>query len=335
MAETATPPPAAPPPDSRATPAVPAPAAAQRDTGKPADDIVIRVKGLRNSFGDQQVHKDVNLEVRRGEILAVVGGSGTGKSVLMRSIIGLQTPDAGEIEVLGQNVAQLDGEAAKDLRRRWGVLFQDGALFSSLTVAENIEAPMREFFHLDLELMNEIASYKIAMVGLAPLAGPKYPSELSGGMRKRAGLARALALDPQLLFLDEPTAGLDPVGAAAFDALIKLMRDTLGLTVFLITHDLDTLYAICDRVAVLADGVVLKVGTIPELIEFDHPWVREYFEGPRGRAAADTDARDRANDGKADDKAGDASANGPTTTSAKTNDKGLRRPQDATAEGEV
>jgi phospholipid/cholesterol/gamma-HCH transport system ATP-binding protein len=207
----------------------------------------------------------------------------------MRSIIGLQTPDGGEIEVLGEKVATLDDAAAKDLRRRWGVLFQGGALFSSLTVAENIEAPMREFFTLDQTLMDEIASYKIAMVGLPDIAGMKFPNELSGGMRKRAGLARALALDPDLLFLDEPTAGLDPIGAAAFDELIRLMRDTMGLTVFLITHDLDTLYAICDRVAVLGDGVMLKVGTIPELIAFDHPWVREYFSGPRGRAAAATD----------------------------------------------
>ena len=270
----------------------PAPAEAHDDPVSPGtdDDIVIRVAHLQNSFGEQVVHKDVNLEVRRGEIIGVVGGSGTGKSVLMRSIIGLQQSDAGEIEVLGANVATLDAVAAKDLRRRWGVLFQNGALFSSLTVAENIEAPMREFFALDQTLMDEIASYKIAMVGLPGLAGPKFPSELSGGMRKRAGLARALALDPALLFLDEPTAGLDPIGAAAFDELIKLMRDTLGLTVFLITHDLDTLYAICDRVAVLGDGVMLKVGTIPELLEFDHPWVREYFSGPRGRAAAATDA---------------------------------------------
>jgi phospholipid/cholesterol/gamma-HCH transport system ATP-binding protein len=252
-------------------------------------DVVIRVSHLRNSFGDQVVHRDVNLEVRRGEIIGVVGGSGTGKSVLMRSIIGLQVPDGGTIEVLGRDVATLDAADAKDLRRQWGVLFQNGALFSSLTVAENIEAPMREFFHLDEALMDEIASYKIAMVGLPDLAGPKFPSELSGGMKKRAGLARALALDPALLFLDEPTAGLDPIGAAAFDELIKLMRDTMGLTVFLITHDLDTLYAICDRVAVLGDGVMLKVGTIPELIAFDHPWVREYFLGPRGRAAAAAD----------------------------------------------
>ncbi len=270
--------------------APPAPPPADDKAGPSADDVVIRVTGLKNSFGAQVVHKDVNLEVRRGEILGVVGGSGTGKSVLMRSIIGLQTPDGGDIEVLGENVANLDDDAAKDLRRRWGVLFQNGALFSSLTVAENIEAPLREFFTLDQMLMDEIASYKIAMVGLPDIAGMKFPSELSGGMRKRAGLARALALDPELLFLDEPTAGLDPIGAAAFDELIKLMRDTVGLTVFLVTHDLDTLYAICDRVAVLGDGVMLKVGTIPELLEFDHPWVREYFSGPRGRAAAATDA---------------------------------------------
>ncbi len=264
-----------------------APASAAAPADAP-DDVVIRVRHLQNSFADQVVHKDVNLDVHRGEIIGVVGGSGTGKSVLMRSIIGLQTPDGGTIEVLGHDVATLDDAAAKALRRRWGVLFQDGALFSSLTVAENIEAPMREFFKLDQALMDEIASFKIAMVGLPDLAGPKFPSELSGGMKKRAGLARALALDPDLLFLDEPTAGLDPIGAAAFDELIKLMRDTMGLTVFLITHDLDTLYAICDRVAVLGDGVILKVGTIPELIAFDHPWVHEYFSGPRGRAAATT-----------------------------------------------
>lgn len=267
-----------------------APASAPKPADAPPDDVVIRVCHLQNSFGTQVVHKDVNLEVKRGEIIGVVGGSGTGKSVLMRSIIGLQTPGGGEIDVLGRNVMTLDDAEAKDLRRRWGVLFQNGALFSSLTVAENIEAPMREFFTLTQALMDEIASYKIAMVGLPELAGPKFPSELSGGMRKRAGLARALALDPDLLFLDEPTAGLDPIGAAAFDELIKGMRDTMGLTVFLITHDLDTLYAICDRVAVLGDGVMLKVGTIPELIAFDHPWVREYFSGPRGRAAAATDA---------------------------------------------
>ena len=252
---------------------------------KPASDVVIRVAGLCTSFGEQQVHDNLDLEVRRGEILGVVGGSGAGKSVLMRSIIGLQTFDAGEVEVLGHNTATLDEAEAKDLRRKWGVLFQDGALFSTLTVAENIQVPMREFFNLPRPLMNEISGYKVAMVGLPIDAAPKYPSQLSGGMRKRAGLARALSLDPELLFLDEPTAGLDPISAANFDTLIKTLRDTLGLTVFLITHDLDTLYAICDRVAVLGDGKMLKAGTINELLEFDHPWVQAYFNGPRGRAA--------------------------------------------------
>lgn len=251
-----------------------------------AGEPIIEVRGLRNAFGPQVVHEGLDLEVRRGEILGVVGGSGTGKSVLMRSIIGLQIPQAGEVEVLGQDVLNMSHEEAVELRRHWGVLFQNGALFSGLTVAENIQVPLREFYRLDEPLMDEIAAFKIALVGLPPEAGPKYPSELSGGMRKRAGLARSLALDPQLLFLDEPTAGLDPIGAAAFDDLIRSLRDALGLTVFIITHDLDTLYAICDRVAVLADRRVLKVGTIPELLEFDHPWVQEYFRGPRGRAAA-------------------------------------------------
>ena len=248
-------------------------------------EIVIRVRGLENHFGDQVVHHDLDLDVRRGEILGIVGGSGTGKSVLMRSIIGLQTPLAGEIEVFGERMDLLDPAKSKDIRRHWGVLFQDGALFGSLTVTENIEVPMREFYKFTPEFMNEIAGFKIAMVGLPAIAGPKYPSELSGGMRKRAGLARALALDPRIVFLDEPTSGLDPISAAAFDELIRNLRDTLGLTVFLITHDLDTLHAICDRIAVLADQHVLKVGTIAELMEFDHPWVQEYFRGPRGRAA--------------------------------------------------
>ena len=250
------------------------------------EDIVISVKGLNNAFGEQVIHEELDLEVRRGEILGVVGGSGTGKSVLMRSIIGLQQPVSGEIEVLGQSMLDAEPEALRQIQKRWGVLFQAGALFSTLTVAENVQVPLREYYRLDEALLDDIAAYKISMAGLTPDAGPKYPSELSGGMRKRASLARALALDPLLLFLDEPTAGLDPIGAAAFDDLIRSLRDTLGLTVFLITHDLDTLYAICDRVAVLADRKVLAVGTIPELLAFDHPWIREYFEGPRGRAAA-------------------------------------------------
>jgi len=258
-------------------------------------DIVIHVEGLRNSFGEQVVHDGLDIDVRRGEILGVVGGSGTGKSVLMRSIIGLQTPDAGTVEVFGEPMIGREEYEAKQVRKRWGVLFQGGALFSTLTVAENVQVPIREYYpQIDDVLLGEIAAYKVAMTGLAAEAGPKYPSELSGGMRKRAGLARALALDPQLLFLDEPTAGLDPIGAAAFDELIQALRRTLGLTVFLITHDLDTLYAICDRVAVLADRRVIAVGTIPELLALDHPWIQEYFNGPRGRVASETAKRERA-----------------------------------------
>jgi len=248
---------------------------------------IISIRGLSNSFGEDRIHQGLALEVRRGEILGVVGGSGTGKSVLMRSIIGLQTPDEGEIEVLGENMIGRDDLEAKNIRRRWGILFQNGALFSTLTVAENVQVPIREYFpFINPPLLDEIAGYKIAMSGLPADAGPKYPSELSGGMRKRAGLARALALDPELLFLDEPTAGLDPIGAAAFDELIVNLKQRLELTVFLITHDLDTLHAICDRVAVISDQKVVAVGTIDELLALDHPWIQEYFNGPRGRAAS-------------------------------------------------
>ncbi|KTE26619.1 MULTISPECIES: ABC transporter ATP-binding protein [unclassified Sphingopyxis] len=251
-------------------------------------EFAIRIRGLRNQFGDAVVHDDLDLDVRSGEILGVVGGSGTGKSVLMRSIVGLQTPAAGEIEVYGKTLDTItDQEESRDLRRRWGVMFQGGALFSTLSVAENIQVPLCEYYpRLDQKLLDEIAAYKVAMVGLPPDAGPKYPAELSGGMVKRAGLARALALDPALLFLDEPTAGLDPIGAAKFDELIRGLADTMGLTVFLITHDLDTLYATCDRVAVLAEKRVIAVGTIPELLATEHPWIQEYFNGPRGRAAS-------------------------------------------------
>ncbi|QNM82409.1 ABC transporter ATP-binding protein [Sphingomonas sabuli] len=250
---------------------------------------VITIRGLRNSFGEAVIHENLDLTVCKGEILGVVGGSGTGKSVLMRSVIGLQSPESGEIEVLGESMIDRDEDEAKNIRRRWGILFQAGALFSTLTTAENVEVPIREYFpFISKELMDEIAGFKIAMSGLPPDAGPKFPSELSGGMIKRAGLARALALDPELLFLDEPTAGLDPISAAAFDELIRSLQKKLGLTVFLITHDLDTLYAICDRVAVLADKKVIAVGTIPELLATDHPWIQEYFNGPRGRSAADT-----------------------------------------------
>lgn len=259
-------------------------------------DPVISVTGLKNSFGTQVVHEDLDLEVRRGEILAVVGGSGSGKSVLMRSIIGLQTPSEGEITVFGEPMVGRGEEEAKHVRRRWGVLFQGSALFSTLTVAQNVQVPIREYFPgIDAELLDEIAAYKIAMSGLPTDAGAKYPSELSGGMRKRAGIARALALDPELLFLDEPTAGLDPIGAAAFDELIGELRRALGLTVFLITHDLDTLYAICDRVAVIAEKKVVAIGTIAELLALDHEWIQEYFMGPRGRAAANIGHVEKAN----------------------------------------
>ena len=265
-------------------------------SSKKDKEVIISVRGLKNSFGEQVVHEDLDLDVYRGEIIGVVGGSGTGKSVLMRSIIGLQTPDAGEVTVFGENTIDREETEATNIRKRWGILFQGGALFSTLTVAENVEVPIKEFYpDLDPVLLDEIASYKVVMTGLPADAGPKFPAELSGGMRKRAGLARALALDPELLFLDEPTAGLDPIGAAAFDELTKSLQRTMGLTVFLITHDLDSLYAICDRVAVLADKKVIAVGTIDELIALDHPWIEEYFKGPRGRAAIATqEAQDTA-----------------------------------------
>ena len=264
----------------------------------------IVIRGLRNSFGETVVHEGLDLEVKRGEILGVVGGSGTGKSVLMRSVIGLQIPDEGEIEVFGKDILNAEPDEEIGVRNRWGVLFQGGALFSTLTVGENVEVPLKQFYpELDHELMHEIARYKVVLSGLPEDAASKYPSELSGGMRKRAGLARALALDPELLFHDEPTAGLDPIGAAKFDELTRELTDTLGLTVFLITHDLDTLYAICDRVAVIADQKVIAVGTIPELLKLDHPWIQEYFNGPRSRAAQASESRAKSmdNHGKSGD----------------------------------
>ena len=264
------------------------------------DDFPIVVEGLRNSFGEHVVHEDLSLKVRRGEILGIVGGSGTGKSVLMRSIIGLQAPDAGSISVLGRSITDVTDDEDIDIRSRWGVLFQGGALFSTLTVAENVEVPLRQFYpEIGDGLREEIARFKIKLSGLPDEAASKYPAELSGGMRKRAGLARALALDPELLFLDEPTAGLDPISAAAFDALTRELQETLGFTVFLVTHDLDTLHEICDRVAVLADGKVIAVGTIAELLALDHPWIQEYFNGPRGRAAKDSQKREQAAKAKA------------------------------------
>jgi phospholipid/cholesterol/gamma-HCH transport system ATP-binding protein len=245
---------------------------------------IIRVRRLKTWLGGRSVHRNLDLDVRRGEVIGVVGGSGTGKSVLLRVVVGLIPAARGTIEIFGQDTAKLNAEQWRQLEARWGVLFQDGALFSSLTVAQNIEVPLKEHLKLPQHLMDEIAAMKIALVGLPPDAGAKYPAELSGGMRKRAALARALALDPELLFLDEPTAGLDPIGAASFDALIRDLQKSLGLTVFLVTHDLDTLITICDRIAVLVDKHI-KIGTISELLQDQHPWIHSYFHGPRGRSA--------------------------------------------------
>ncbi|MEN0651552.1 MULTISPECIES: ABC transporter ATP-binding protein [Hyphobacterium] len=250
-----------------------------------ASTPLIEVRGLKTAFGTHVVHDGLNLEVRRGEIMGLVGGSGTGKSVLMNTMIGLKRPDAGEIFYNGRALGKMADRERARLESHWGVLFQGGALFSALTVRENVMAPMREHTDLPRALMAELADMKIALTGLGPEAPAKFPAELSGGMKKRAGLARALALDPDVLFLDEPTAGLDPIGAAAFDSLIRELRDALGLTVFIVTHDLDTLFAICDRVAVLAEKRCVAVAPIDELLQNEHPWIREYFRGPRGRAA--------------------------------------------------
>ena len=248
-------------------------------------EAVIEVRGLRNQFGPQVVHDNLDLDVWRGEVLGIVGGSGTGKSVLLRTIVGLNRPAAGSIKVLGVDVLNASESERIAVEKRWGVAFQDGALFSSLTVLQNVMAPMREHLKLSPALMTAIGQLKISLVGLPQLACGKYPSELSGGMRKRAALARALALDPQIVFLDEPTAGLDPIGAAAYDDLIGELQRSLGLTVFMVTHDLDSLYAICDRIAVLAEKKVLTTGPIETMTDVDHPWVQEYFTGPRARAA--------------------------------------------------
>jgi phospholipid/cholesterol/gamma-HCH transport system ATP-binding protein len=270
----------------------------QRDEDELSDDELldtqgpaIEVEGLVNAFGEHVVHDHLDLTVQRGEVMGVVGGSGAGKSVLLNSIIGLRSPQEGVVRVFGQDLETASRRRWGAINRSWGVLFQQGALFSNLTVRENVAAPMFEHTNLSRGEIFELADLKITLVGLRPDAGVLKPAELSGGMRKRAGLARALALDPELLFLDEPTAGLDPIGAAAFDELIKDLSDTLDLTVFMITHDLDTLYAITDRVAVLADKKVVAVAPVRELEQSDHPWIREYFLGPRGRAAGRAIAR--------------------------------------------
>lgn len=250
-----------------------------------ARETVIEVRGLLSQFGDRVIHQDLDLDVKRGEVLGVVGGSGTGKTVLLNSIIGLKQPEGGSIKLFGYERDVMSKAEAAEIERRTGVLFQQGALFSSLTVLDNVASPLVEHTNLSKTAIRELAEMKIAMVGLKPEALYLKPAELSGGMRKRVGLARALALDPELIFLDEPTAGLDPIGAAAFDDLIRQLSDDLDLTVFMITHDLDSLYAICDEVAVLADKRVVEKATVQELERSEHPWIKEYFLGPRGRAA--------------------------------------------------
>lgn len=248
-------------------------------------DPVIAIRDLNTRFGSAVVHDQVSLSVQPGEIFALVGASGCGKSTLLRETIALQRPQSGSIRVFGQEVIGLNDEEALPLRRRWGVMFERGALFSSLTVTENVAMVLQEHTALSARLIDEIAAVKIALTGLSADAGPKYPSELSGGMRKRAALARALAIDPELLFLDEPTAGLDPLSASGIDELVRNLRDALGLTIMVVTHDLDLLWRVADRVAVLGEGRVQGIGSMDELSASDNPLIREYFYGPRGRAA--------------------------------------------------
>ena len=251
-----------------------------------ADDAVIAVHDLVVGFGDRVVLDHLSIDVRRGEILGFVGGSGSGKSVLLRSIIGLVPKRQGQIEVFGKDLDATMDEDHRAIERRWGVLFQQGALFSSLTIRENVQFPMREHLQLSERVMDEVALTKLAMVGLAPREADKFPSELSGGMTKRVALARALALEPEIVFLDEPTSGLDPISAGDFDALIRTLQKTLGLTVFMVTHDLESLRTVCDRVAALADGKVVAIGSMATMLENEHPWVKAYFRGRRGRAIA-------------------------------------------------
>ncbi|MBX6329819.1 MAG: ABC transporter ATP-binding protein [Pseudolabrys sp.] len=253
-------------------------------------EVVIAVRGLTVGFGDHIVLDAVDLDVYRGEVLGFVGGSGAGKSVLLRTIIGLLPRRAGTVRVFGVDPVAADQATRRAVERRWGVLFQQGALFSSLTVRENLQFPVRENLRLSPRLMDELAVAKLQMVGLDASVLDKFPSELSGGMTKRVALARALALDPEIVFLDEPTSGLDPIGAADFDALIATLQRTLGLTVFMVTHDLDSLYTVCDRIAVLADRKVIATGTMASMLASDHPWLRAYFHGKRSRAAASAPA---------------------------------------------
>jgi phospholipid/cholesterol/gamma-HCH transport system ATP-binding protein len=246
----------------------------------------ISVRDLTVGFGTKTVLDGLSLDVRRGEILGLVGASGGGKSVLLRTIIGLIPPREGHIAIMGAETDYGDNAAMQDIGRHWGILFQQGALFSSLTVQQNVQFPMRENLELSQTLLDELATAKLEMVGLSPDDGSKFPSELSGGMTKRAALARALALDPEIVFLDEPTSGLDPISASDFDELISTLQQTLGLTVFMVTHDLDSLNTVCDRVAALSDGKIVEVGPIEQLVGSQHPWVRSYFHNARARTRA-------------------------------------------------
>jgi phospholipid/cholesterol/gamma-HCH transport system ATP-binding protein len=247
---------------------------------------VIELRKVSTRFGEHVVHDAVDLDVRRAEIFALIGGSGSGKSTLLREMILLQAPDSGDIRVLGLELGDLDSEQVVALRRRWGVMFQHGGLFGSLNVLENVGLPLREHTDLDDTLIDELAAWKLSMTGLAPEVGAQYPAELSGGMLKRASLARAMALDPELLFLDEPTAGLDPMSAEGVDELVLRLRDVFGLTIVMITHDLDLLWQVADRVAVLAKGKVQGVGSMQELSQDKNPDIRQFFDGPRGRASS-------------------------------------------------
>ncbi|UYO48305.1 ABC transporter ATP-binding protein [Rhodopseudomonas palustris] len=249
-----------------------------------AADPIIRVRDVSVQFGATRVLNGLDLDVRRGEILGFVGPSGAGKSVLTRTIIGLVPKLSGSIEVFGIDLDKASKSERRGVERRWGILFQQGALFSSLTVRQNIQFPVREYLKLSQRLLDEITIAKLVMVGLKPDVIDRYPSELSGGMIKRVALARALALDPELVFLDEPTSGLDPIGAGDFDELVRTLQRTLGLTVFMVTHDLDSLHTACDRIAVLGDGKVIAAGTIADMQASQHPWLRSYFHGKRARA---------------------------------------------------
>jgi len=260
----------------------------------PAEAPIVRIRDLVAGFGPRNVLDGLSLDVNRGEILGVVGGSGSGKSVLLRTIIGLIPKRGGTIELFGRDVDTLDEKELRIIQRRWGVMFQQGALFSSLTVKQNIQFQMREAFELSDRLKEEMAMAKLEMVGLKPSDGDKMPSELSGGMTKRVALARALALDPEFVLLDEPTSGLDPISAGDFDDLMKTLQSTLGLTVFLVTHDLESLYAVCDRIAVLAEGKVVAQGTIEAMLANRHPWVESYFRGRRGSMLAQQAGRKQA-----------------------------------------